>query len=80
MAPSAHPTSLINSKDKLQYRGQLDASRTKPFPNARRDLYEAMKQVIDTDHGRKDQLRSTGCSIKWKHYVAILTHKATTAY
>ena len=55
------------SKDELQYRGRLDASRTKPVANARRDLYEAMKQVADTGHGPKQQFPSTGCSIKWKH-------------
>jgi hypothetical protein len=57
----------FNSKDELQYRGRLDASRTKPVSNARRDLYEAMKQVVDTGHGPKEQFTSMGCSIKWKH-------------
>ena len=57
----------FNSKDELQYRGRLDASRTKLVPNARRDLYEAMKQVVDTGHGPKEQIPSMGCSIKWKH-------------
>ena len=57
----------FNSKDELQYRGRLDASRTKPVSNARRDLFEAMKQVVDTGHGPKEQFPSMGCSIKWKH-------------
>ena len=57
----------FNSKDELQYRGRLDASRTKPVANARRDLFEAMKQVADTGHGPKEQFPSMGCSIKWKH-------------
>ena len=57
----------FNSKDELQYRGRLDASRTKLVPNARRDLYEAMKQVVDTGYGPKEQIPSMGCSVKWKH-------------
>ena len=57
----------FNSKDELQYRARLDASRIKPVPNARRDLYEAMKQVADTGHGPKEQFSSMGCSIQWKH-------------
>ncbi len=56
----------FNSKDELQYRGRLDASRTKLVPNARRDLYEAMRQVVDTGHGPREQFPSMGCSIKWK--------------
>ena len=35
----------FNKQDELQYRGRLDASRTTLVPNARRDLFEAMKQV-----------------------------------
>ena len=41
----------FNAKDELQYRGRLDASRMTPVPNARRDLFEAMKQVAETGHG-----------------------------
>jgi hypothetical protein len=50
----------------LQYRGRLDESRKEPVPNARRDLFEAMKQVAQTGQGPKDQIPSMGCSIKWK--------------
>ena len=56
----------FNSQDELQYRGRLDASRIQPTPNARRDLFEAMKQVAETGHGPAEQLPSMGCSIKWK--------------
>ena len=41
----------FNEQDELQYRGRLDASRTTLVPNARRDLFEAMKQVAATGHG-----------------------------
>jgi peroxiredoxin len=51
----------------LQYRGRLDESRKETALNARRDLFEAMKQVAETGRGPKDQIPSMGCSIKWKH-------------
>jgi peroxiredoxin len=56
----------FNAQDELQYRGRLDASRMTPVPNARRDLFEAMKQVAETGRGPADQTPSMGCSIKWK--------------
>ena len=56
----------FNAADELQYRGRLDASRTTLVANARRDLFEAMKQVAETGHGPQDQIPSMGCSIKWK--------------
>jgi len=56
-----------NKDLELQYRGRLDESRKEPVPNARRDLFEAMKQVAQTGQGPKDQIPSMGCSIKWKN-------------
>jgi hypothetical protein len=32
-----------------------------PIANARRDLFEAMKQIADTGYGPKEQLPSMGC-------------------
>ncbi len=60
-----------NADLKLQYRGRLDASRkdTAP-PDARRDLFEAMKQVALTGQGPREQIPSMGCSIKWKSEAA----------
>jgi len=56
-----------NSELGLQYRGRLDASRKGSAPQgARRDLFEAMKQVAETGAGPRDQIPSVGCSIKWK--------------
>ncbi len=56
-----------NADLKLQYRGRLDASRTSPAPaNARRDLFEGMKQIAQTGQGPKEQIASMGCSIKWR--------------
>jgi peroxiredoxin len=57
----------FNAQDELQYRGRLDASRMTEVANARRDLFEAMKQIAETGHGPEDQIPSMGCSIKWKH-------------
>jgi peroxiredoxin len=50
----------------LQYRGRLDESRTALVPNARRELFEAMRQVAETGRGPAEQIPSMGCSIKWK--------------
>ena len=56
----------FNAQDELQYRGRLDASRTTLVPGARRELYEAMKQVAETGRGPEQQMPSMGCSIKWR--------------
>lgn len=56
----------FNGDDALQYRGRLDASRTQPVADARRDLFEAMRQVAETGKGPADQFPSMGCSIKWR--------------
>jgi peroxiredoxin len=55
-----------NADLELQYRGRLDESRTTLVPNARRELYEAMRQVALTGRGPQEQVPSMGCSIKWK--------------
>jgi peroxiredoxin len=57
----------LNAQDELQYRGRLDASRMTLIANARRDLFEAMKQVAETGRGPEEQISSMGCSIKWRH-------------
>lgn len=56
----------FNRDHELQYRGRLDASKTAPVANARRDLFEAMKAVAETGRGPAGQTASMGCSIKWK--------------
>ena len=51
----------------LQYRGRFDASRKETAPeDARRDLFEAMKEIAATQRGPAEQVPSMGCSIKWK--------------
>ncbi len=55
-----------NSDLRLQYRGRLDASRKQTATaDARRDLFEAMRQVAETGRGPETQIPSMGCSIKW---------------
>ncbi len=56
-----------NSRLELQYRGRLDASRKEAAPaDARRELFEAMKQIAATGEGPREQIPSMGCSIKWR--------------
>ena len=57
----------FNAAGGLQYRGRLDASgRTAGATDLRRDLFEAMQQMVKTGHGPDAQTASIGCSIKWK--------------
>jgi peroxiredoxin len=56
-----------NAELGLQYRGRLDTSRKETAPpDARRDLFEAMKQIAQTGRGPAEQIPSMGCSIKWR--------------
>lgn len=56
-----------NADLKLQYRGRLDESRKQAAdPGVRRDLFEAMKQVVESGKGPAEQIPSMGCSIKWR--------------
>lgn len=56
-----------NAKLELQYRGRLDEGRTSPpKPGARRELFDAMKQIIETGEGPREQFASVGCSVKWR--------------
>ncbi len=56
-----------NRHFQLQYRGRLDASRKETAPEGtRRELFEAMKLVAETEQGPREQTPSIGCSIKWK--------------
>jgi len=51
----------------LQYRGRIDASGRNPAPpDARRELFDAMKGVAEGRRGPAEQVASMGCSIKWK--------------
>jgi peroxiredoxin len=55
-----------DAERRLRYRGRLDEGRTgPPPPNARRELVEAMRAVVQGKQP-SDQVPSVGCSIKWK--------------
>jgi peroxiredoxin len=55
-----------NADLELQYHGRLDASKTAPVADARRELYEAMIAIAATGKGPAEQTPALGCSIKWK--------------
>ena len=61
----------FNAYDDLQYRGRLDASRRELIPDARRDLFLAMKLIAETGKGPEDQIPSMGCGIKWKENAEV---------
>lgn len=56
----------FNVELRLQYRGRLDDSGRSPHPGARRELFEAMREIADTGQGPREQQPAIGCSIKWK--------------
>ncbi|MEW6689789.1 MAG: thioredoxin family protein [Pseudomonadota bacterium] len=56
----------FNAALELQYHGRLDESKKDPVPNARRELFEAMRAVAQTGKGPQAQVAGIGCSIKWK--------------
>jgi peroxiredoxin len=57
----------FNDKLELQYRGRLDSSGKAPgSADAKRELFEAMKEIASSGRGPREQIPSIGCSIKWK--------------
>lgn len=56
----------FDARLRLRYRGRLDASRKTALPDARRELYEAMREVALTGAAPAQQLPAPGCSIKWR--------------
>ena len=51
----------------LQYHGRLDEGKTSaPRAGAKRELFDAMRQVASTGKGPAEQIPSMGCSIKWR--------------
>lgn len=50
----------------LKYRGRIDAGGKNDVPGARRELFEAMRQIAETGQGPAAQFPSVGCSIKWR--------------
>lgn len=60
----------FDKEHKLMYRGRLDEGRTtRPPPDAKRELLEAMRYIAKTGKPPEQQNASMGCSIKWKQAV-----------
>ena len=56
-----------NNKLELQYRGRIrELKDLKPVGNSESDLLKAMRLIIKSGKGPKDQIPSMGCNIKWK--------------
>ena len=55
-----------NNKLELQYRGRIrELKDLKPVGNSESDLLKAMRLIIKSGKGPKDQIPSMGCNIKW---------------
>ena len=55
-----------NNKLELQYRGRIrELKDLKPVNNSESDLLKAMRLIIKTRKGPKNQIPSMGCNIKW---------------
>jgi peroxiredoxin len=56
-----------NKNLELQYRGRLrELKNLVPVRSGESDLLKAMKQIVETGKGPKNQTPSAGCGIKWK--------------
>ena len=59
----------FNKNLKLKYRGRIDSKVIKNDKNdIKREMFEAMKLITETNEGPLNQNNSFGCSIKWKNY------------
>ena len=57
----------FNKNLKLKYRGRIDSKIVEEDKNnIKREMYEAMKLITETNQGPINQFNSFGCSIKWK--------------
>ena len=55
-----------NDKLELQYRGRIrELKDLKPVKSGNSDLLNALKMIVNTGEGPKDQIPSMGCNIKW---------------
>ena len=56
-----------NKNLELQYRGRMrELKKLIPVRSGESDLFQAMKQIAETDKGPEEQIPSAGCGIKWK--------------
>ena len=56
----------FNAALELQYRGRIDDAGPRGTVVGRRELFEAMKGIVETGRGPAEQAPSMGCSIKWR--------------
>lgn len=56
----------FDSQLALQYRGRFDSSTRHIVLGAKRELFEAMRQIAMLGNGPMEQIPSVGCSIKWR--------------
>ena len=57
-----------NKNLELQYRGRLrELKKFVPVNDGESDLLKAMKQIVETNNGPREQIPSAGCGIKWKY-------------
>ena len=55
-----------NKNLELQYRGRIrELKNLKPIKSSESDLFNAMRQISETNKGPKEQNPSMGCGIKW---------------
>jgi len=55
-----------NKNLELQYRGRIRGLKNlKPIKSGESDLFNAMRQISETNKGPEDQIPSMGCGIKW---------------
>ena len=55
-----------NNRLELQYRGRIrELKNLKPLRNSESDLLKAMRLIVKTGQGPKNQIPSMGCNIKW---------------
>jgi peroxiredoxin len=57
----------FNSHKKLEYHGRFDSSGMSFIPNAKHELFLAMKEIAETDTFLGKAIPSIGCSIKWRN-------------
>ena len=56
----------FNKNLQLKYRGRIDSKVVEEDNNdIKREMYEAMKLIKETNEGPSNQFNSFGCSIKW---------------
>ena len=58
----------FNKNLQLKYRGRIDSKVVEEDNNdIKREMYEAMKLIKETNEGPLNQFNSFGCSIKWEN-------------